>query len=244
MPTEVRQRKFGRKLEPVTDPLAEADKLMAKHAPRAAPQSAKEKKAREHGNAVSQGLSNDARRREAEELRVHLDVSVRAELETLHPERQAIVLLGLKAEIDRFRKAAETERAALNEKEGNVSPLDAKKRGRLQMLLDKTNAQLVADLQGIVSDSVKRHRGIQANYDRLNAQERKTSIIAFALTVVIFFTVIAFGALLAHGNNLYTFMKYLYKIVDIVWPGANKGTLFMEGSGGDAKPMDEYSFYN
>ena len=188
-------------------------------------------------------LKDTKRRQEAEKLRAHLDASTQESLGSLQKERQSVVLMGLKKQLEVLREAASREHTRLLDGAATADETAKHNRAAIAQFMAKSDAELIPEVERSVAKAIERQRILERQYKQRTERDRKTIWFALMLTALIFGFVIWAGMHLSHSKNLYRFMRSVYRVWDGVWPGSRKGTLFSEpGDSGNAA-NDEYSFY-
>jgi hypothetical protein len=192
---------------------------------------------------TSLGVDEPTKRAAAEQLRNHLDADTSQALASLHPERQTIVLMSLRQQIEMVRDVARAEHEKLVSHADVAHENDARDRAKLAMFEQRSDASIVNDLQDSVKRSVARQKLLQQQYKRSADSDRSSMWIALFLTFLVLVFVIGGGLYLARGDNLYRVLKLFHRVADYFSPSSRQGTLFNE-AGGDLAYQEEYAYYS
>eukprot|EP00672_Neobodo_designis_P025283 CAMPEP_0174830652 /NCGR_PEP_ID=MMETSP1114-20130205/2641_1 /TAXON_ID=312471 /ORGANISM="Neobodo designis, Strain CCAP 1951/1" /LENGTH=253 /DNA_ID=CAMNT_0016064455 /DNA_START=77 /DNA_END=835 /DNA_ORIENTATION=- len=185
-------------------------------------------------------LTDTKRRRDAEQLREHLKPETRKTLETIHKERQAVVLMGLKKQIEILRETAQREHTRLLETADRADEATKQNRAAIAAFIARSDAELVPEVEASVLRAIERQQAMERHLKGRASVDRTAVLIAVGLTALILGFVIWAGIHLSESRNLYRFLKAVYRVWDAFWPGSRKGTLFSEPGDGSSG-ADEYA---
>ena len=192
---------------------------------------------------LAAAMSSEKRRAEAGELRKHLTAETIEALEKLQPERQMVVLLGLKQQIDTVRLSAEEAyKKLLHAADGIASQQDTSKdeRGRLLAVMQASDVAILPDLLSSLGRAIQRQLEMQNQYNSRKVSDQRARLLAIGLTFLVLLFVIWSGVFLSRGDNMYRLITSVYRGWDAVNPTGTRSTLFNEPSAN----KDEYAYYN